>query len=132
MRGHIDAGRKVLVNTQDLIRQMKENRQEHITAYDAAVILYAKALAEALVALSAKAIEAAGDLGNYSFRKLTTQLRDLEEPQCYADAYAEAIALFEWEESEQVELTIDEFRKYVLNEWSWSGDFARTVALYSE
>jgi len=106
--------RKINVNKHLLIKQIKDNKENHIKEYEKAILAYKE---EAL-------------------RQLRTQLERVEEgavdaklnlitPINNANNYDKIIEMFDWKENNIVELEQDEFKEYVQDET----DFAVTARM---
>jgi hypothetical protein len=101
--------RKILVNKEQLIKQIKENKATHIEEYEKAVVAYKQEALKQLSKLTEKA--------NNGYLKLDLHLIT---PVNNSDNYDKIIEMFEWEVADEVELTQDEFKEYVQDE----NDFA--------
>ena len=51
-------------------------------------------------------------------------------PRSYESEYTDIIAMMEMSVDATVNLDMQSFKSYVLNEWSWSRGFAATTTLY--
>ena len=104
--------RTIKVKKSDLIERINENKESHIEEFEAAKIAYK---AEALRQLeeARKKIEA-GELG-VSLSLVT--------PSNVAEQYDKKAEMFEWEIADEVELSQDEFKDYVQDDF----DFARNA-----
>ena len=142
MQRHISSDRTVHISREKLIEKMQSNRTEHRVIYDEAVEGYAKAVFKCLTDLRDKAgndalleeselPEADAFISEFNPGEYVEALTALEKPQHFLAAYDEAIELFSWDEAETVKLTVDEFRKYVLDKWEWQGRFLGENAGYS-
>lgn len=120
MRHHGD--RKITVNKDELIETIKENKENHVVAYQKAVKAYK--------------IEAK--------RRLSEQLKDLKSgslkihvslvaPENKTEDYDKLIKMFEWEVNDVVELSLAEFNEYVHDEtdFSMAAKFANSTYLVS-
>lgn len=56
----------------------------------------------------------------------------LKKVEDYSEVYKNSIEMLEWNESEYIELTADEFRQLVRDEWDWSERFFRDSSWLSE
>lgn len=97
--------RTVTVKKTDLIATLKENREKHIADFEKAIVAYKSEAYAQLQDLLAKA--------NNNERNLTL---NLIEPVDRRETYDKAIKMFEWEVADEVNLTQDEFKDYVLDE----------------
>lgn len=121
---HLDHGRKVTITRTRLLATLVANRAKHKTEYLEAMEGWHKR-----VKLSA--LDFADYVENTPVQKISFQslaaVRE-DKPRSYLQAYDEAVELFKWDEVEQVELTMSEFRNYVLDKWDWKEAFAATYA----
>lgn len=97
--------RKIKVNKDKLIQQVKENKEAHVKAYAEAVIAYKEEALKQLEVLKTKAEN--GDLNLHL---------SLVTPMDNSDNYDKIIQMFEWEVEEFVELEQKEFIEYVQDE----------------
>ena len=138
MRHHIDSDRTVTINREKLVAQLKSNRELHKKIYEEALEGYEEELREKLVVLGEQLVHIAaeGDCdlhahwGNIQKEELNAALK-LQKPQNALDSYDDAIALFEWDETPSVELTVAEFRRYVLDKWDWQEKYLMSNEGYS-
>ena len=106
--------RTIKVKKENLIKQIKENKAKHIEEYEKAVVAYKKEALKQLSKLTDKVNDGALDI------KL-----NLITPVNNSDNYDKIIEMFEWEVSDVVDLTQDEFKEYVQDET----DFAVSAKL---
>lgn len=97
--------RTIKVNKQKLMKQIKENKANHIVEYDKAVIAYKK---EALRQLEIQ-------MDKVKNGALDAKL-NLITPIDNRENYDKILAMFEWEEDNIVELEQNEFNEYVQDE----------------
>ena len=111
--------RMIIVNKEDLINKVKENKEKHIIEFEKAVKAYK--------------IEAK--------RKLTEELQKLKEgslriqvslvsPSNKTEDYDRILASFEWEVNDEVILSQEEFNEYVLDETSFAREAKFANATY--
>lgn len=55
----------------------------------------------------------------------------LTRPECHLDEYNTALEMLEWSTEDEVELTQQEFKQFVQDEWSWKEAFAQTTQMYA-
>jgi len=97
--------RTIKVNKQQLIDKIKENKLNHIAAYEKAVIAYKEEALRQLAELTNKA-----NNGEQQLRlTLTTPINN-------AQNYDKIVEMFTWEVEETVELEQKEFTEYVQDE----------------
>ena len=111
--------RTINVKKDDLIAQIKENKELHIQEYEKAVIAYKEEALKQLAEQAKRVEEGALDA------KL-----DLVEPVNNADNYDKVIEMFEWEVNDVVELEQDEFREYVQDETEFAKRAKMSNAYY--
>jgi len=140
MRGTIHEKRTVKIERTKLVEKLRKNRGEHEEIYHESVEGYLKALREALTELGEKVTHIASegedcDLHAHWENIQREELSDvvkLRKPKNSLTAYDEAIEIFEWDETEQVELTMKEFRSYVLDKWDWQDQWLHDNSGYSK
>lgn len=99
---HHNHNRQVMINKKKLIEKIKENRDTHIKEYEEAVIAYRKK-------------------ADVELKKLIKNLKDgdlklnlsLTTPILRSSEYDKVIEMFEWEVSDEVTLTQQEFNEYI-------------------
>ena len=123
--------RKIPVKVEDLLETMRENREEHERIYKEAVVGYRTQCVNEL----RETLEGANQCFKQGdgFADLT-HVQCLRPPVEHLQVYDEALQMFEWGEWKEgmVELDIDEFRSYVLDEWSWMDSFLTSSSTWSE
>ena len=107
--------RKINVNKDNLIKQIKENKEKHIEEFKKAVDAYKEEAEKQLM----KELARLNTVGALDIKL------DLITPVNNAENYDKILQMFEWEENEVVELQQDEFREYVQDEF----DFAVTARM---
>lgn len=107
--------RKVVVDKEDLLETVRENRERHEEIYEEACEKYCEDAAR----LFREKVEACQS-GTVVSPKI-----DLSKPEEYLDDYDQAIEMLEMDERDQIDLTEDEYQKLVKDEWGWSRRFQR-------
>ncbi len=114
--------RTIKVEKQRLIDTVTANRNEHRGHFITAQQKYREKVIEILDERLAAARR--GD-------KIDVQI-SLPQPQDYTSWYDKALSGLEWEVSDYVNLTQEEFNRLVLNDWEWRSAFAGTTMSYIE
>jgi len=104
-----------------IVKTLKKNRQNHITAYARAVTKYNKCVIQILGKKLALARQ----------RKRVSHHINLPIPELYAGEYEKLIALFEKTSDTRVTLGTEDARKIFFDEWQWRGRFMSTTMCYS-
>ena len=112
----------VKINREKLLEKVKENRENHHAVFERAVVVYKAKVIEELEAMLAVAKE-----GLRVKRSIS-----LTEPVDMTREYDQVIAMLEMSVDEEIELTNREFAQYVLDRWSWKGQFAASNRQYVE
>lgn len=116
---------EVRVETDDLIKILKENRKRHEEEYketfegykEDAIMLLEKSLGRAK---SAKTI-----------KDIRTSL-DLMQPECHLEDYDSIIGMLELCLDDSIEVTQQEYRQYVQDKWGWKHGFALMNTRYNK
>jgi len=108
----------------ELIKKLKENREKHYENFETALVVYRKKVIEVLdVAL--EAARTGKEYKTYFY---------LVRPENMLDEYDEVIGMLEMSlgtpSITTIELTQDQYRNYVLDNWSWSKLFAVNTLSY--
>mgnify|MGYP001557586933 CR=1 FL=1 len=111
---------KVRVTTKDVLDHLHENRENHVNEYKDALVGYRKDLIKALKK-ELKKVEAGKDY----------QAVYMQAPENHEDDYDRSIQMLQMSQDAELELTEDEFRQYIMDEWSWSGRTAMSNAVYA-
>jgi hypothetical protein len=111
---------KTTLNRNDLLKVLGENRAKHDAEHKAAKEAYGKKLIEKIEQ------ELVRVKGGKKFRHIS-----LVEPRVHLDEYDRAIKMVEMTTDERIDLTPDDFSKFVMDEWNWKRDFAMLNATYS-
>ena len=112
--------RSITVNKGQLLEAMLANRERHEEEYQEARAKYREKV-QAELAARLKQV-AAGEPINLNF--------NLPQPQSFTEQYDDAIAMFEWETKDEMELEESDFQRYVLNKWEWANQFAIATQSY--
>lgn len=59
------------------------------------------------------------------------QIFRLPEPEDHTDDYDRVLTMARMSVDDIVELSEDEFAMYVMDQWSWKGNFTRTTTMYT-
>ena len=101
--------RTIKVKKRELIERINENKEAHIKEFEAAKIAY-KAEALRQIEEAREKIEA-GELG---------VVLNLVTPVNVAQEYSQKAEMFEWEIEDEVELSQDEFKDYVQDDFQFA------------
>jgi hypothetical protein len=114
----------ITVSKTDLLATLRDNRDEHASDYAEGIAEYQRQASERLQALARKVTEDP-DADLYSVG------RELPKPENHTDDYDTAIKMLEWHQGDSIELGIDDFQHYVLDQWRWKEAFASSMSNYS-
>jgi hypothetical protein len=106
----------------DLLRTLRDNRDEHQEIFEKAQVVYRQRMIEELD----RALQEAKE-GRKIRRAFT-----LPVPEDHTGDFDTAIQMLEWETDDRVELTQREFRRYVQNQWEWEASFVANTQSYSQ
>lgn len=112
-----------------IIKALKDNQARHKKFYAIALVGYRQEMlerAEALAELAQK--EADAD----HLRGAQKALADLPYPKDRSSEYQDVIDMLEDCASEHIELTQDEYTRWVQDRWSWRGHFFASSQTYIE
>lgn len=112
----------VTVKKNDLIDILQENRKRHVEIFKEAYEEYRKQYIEYL----REAMRLAQGPG-----RVLTPDNYPSEPRCYVKSYDLAIEMMEMSIDETVDLSEQDFRRYVRDEWEWKDDFFLSNSSYS-
>jgi len=108
---------EITVDKTVLLEAVKNNRQEHIANYNAAMEVYEKECEDALVdRLHELQAGEAGDPSSYlSF--------SVDTPVTYAHVYDRLIAMIDMTEAISLTINGEQYRNWVEDEWDWSSRY---------
>lgn len=112
--------RSITVAKTQLLGVLKANREEHRDVFLKAQEAYRE---RAIYELD-KRLKAARD-----GKKINLYV-NLNEPEDHTDSFDTAIAMVEWEQGDTIELTEQDFVRYVNNKWEWDRSFAANTMSY--
>lgn len=137
--------RKIQVNRQQLLEELRKNLKKHVKNYKEAVEGYKELAMQELEKGVEKAkkrfadnVEHAklkinsfteGDVCDY-FTVVESYAVTIKAPRNYSKEYEAAIAMVEWDVRDMLELTAAEFNCFVRDEWDWKSDFDRVSTSY--
>lgn len=111
----------VLVGKEQLLEQVRENRETHREKFE-----------EAMDGYKRKAIELLEDHIDRIKRNAPERVRvDLPYPIDHTDDYDRIIKQLEWSLDNQIELNEQEFNTYVRDQWGWKEAFSETHTMYT-
>lgn len=111
----------ITVQKDRLIETLKRNRDEHVSIFERAQIVYRDKVIEAFEQRLAAARR--GD-------KIVTYV-GLPEPENHLSDFETAIEMLEWDTAETVTLDRRDFKRFVQNKWEWEQSFAGNTLSYS-
>ena len=112
---------RVTVDKRELIAKLRTNRENHANLVAEARITYVK---EAEKQLRSKL----DDLGS---GKLAALSFSLKVPQNFTTIYDTVIGMLERHTEPNIEMSGDEYRQLVEDEWSWTSEWVQTNSRYS-
>lgn len=111
---------QVTVRKGALLERLRENRVNHRVTFERALDGYRVAL---LKELKTRVRE----LGN---GKTPNRVISLPEPEDHTDDYDRVITMVEMSVADQIELSAQEFARYVMDDWGWQQAFTQTSSRY--
>ncbi len=113
---------KVKVKKPELLRILKENREEHQEVFDEASIQFRR---EVIKVLDQRIADAKAG------KRILLRI-DLVQPMNQTEEYDQAIRMCEMSVDDEIELSSDDFRNYVLDKWHWRDQFIASNVRYSQ
>jgi hypothetical protein len=110
----------ITVSKAKLLQQLQDNRASHRALFLQAQEVFREKVIQTLDQRLAQA-RSGGRIELFI---------NLPEPVDYTDEFDRAIAMMEWEESDQITLSEKDFQRYVLNKWEWAAAFAANTQSY--
>lgn len=113
---------QVRMTRDSLIEKLTQNRKDHIEFYNEARNKYVAELKELMEEAMSHLIET---------NELDLKpVQSLVVPQTYAEQYDEAISMLEHTVENEIVLSEQEFRNYVMDKWSWTRQFGASNIRY--
>jgi hypothetical protein len=109
------------IKREDLLKELKKNRDEHRATFEKAVVGYRKVAIEELDRMLTEAKE-----GKRIRRGL-----ELVEPMDQTKDYDRVIKMLEMSVDDVVILDSAEFAQYVMDDWHWKDAFTSSNAIYT-
>ncbi len=110
----------VTVKKSELLAKLKWNRNTHTAVYEAALKGYRLALVAMLEKKLADAKEG----------KAVPHRLDLVEPTSNVKDYDRVISMLEMSVKDEMQITEDQFDKYVMDAWGWKASFEAGTSRY--
>lgn len=112
---------QVKVNKNDLLEKLRKNRAEHREIFEEASQAFRKKVIQVLDERLADAREG---------KRIVLRM-DLVQPMDQTEEYDQAITMCEMSVDNEIILSYDNFRNYILDKWSWRDQFIASNARYS-
>jgi hypothetical protein len=113
----------IKVSKTELLETLTKNKAKHIQEYKEAMDGY---FAEAKKALR-NLMKTCNKQEEFDFGELT----HLDIPVSHENDYETVIQMLNWDTTDTIELSRDEFTKYVMDSWLWKDTFSATISNYS-
>lgn len=111
--------RTVKLKKDDLLTKIKQNKADHVEAYNDASKTWAEDMKKMSTAL------AKDPTNEKTLEELSIVWRS--KPKSYEEEYDLAIAQMEMEIRTEIDLSLQEFNQLVCDKWSWMNHFASNV-----
>jgi len=112
--------RTVTVEKVRLAERLREHRDRHQREFKEALEGYKARL----VFVLSRKLDAA------KRREEVDHRIDLVVPRSHVADYERALTMLDWEQKAEVQLTHEEFHRFVLDEWPWKDEFLKIHASY--
>ncbi len=112
---------QVIVNRDTLLNKITANRETHLKDYQAAKSAYRSKVTETLKK-RLDTIVGGGKIDLYF---------NLPHPVNYTSSYDEAIEMLKMSVETEIKLSAQEFKQFVLDQWTWADNFARSTKIYN-
>jgi hypothetical protein len=112
---------KITVSKAQLLKTLQDNREKHEETFTDALDGYYTAVIAALGEKLRLAKE----------RKKVDLYISYSVPRNHAGDYDRAIGMLKWHTGETFELTEQEYSSYVMDNWSWTGEWRGTAKSFS-
>ena len=113
--------RTVRINRDEFVAKVQKNRDAHRSVFEHALEGYRERWIE----------ELERRLQDVRRGRAIDQYFRLPEPENHTGDYDRVLTMARMSVDEVVELSEDEFAMYVMDQWAWKNDFARTATMYT-
>jgi len=107
---------------EDVLKKVKDNRDNHRVIYEDAMIGYKNQVINALTERLDNAVNG---------KKVDLYIR-LEQPEDHTDDYITVIEMLEMTTDEVIDLNDDQFRCFIQDQWEWRRKFIGNAANYTK
>jgi hypothetical protein len=111
---------KVTVKREELLKILRQNRDQHRAVFERALEGYRR---KAIQILEERLEDARAN------RRINLAI-ELIQPMDQTREYDRAIRMLEMHTQEQIELSERDFASYVMDDWGWKGQFTATTSGY--
>jgi hypothetical protein len=111
--------RTVKLKKDDLLSKLKQNKADHVEAFEEASKKWADDMKQASINIARTPTD------EDALEKLSSVWRS--KPKSYEEEYDLAIAQMDMEIRTEIELSLHEFNQLVCDKWSWMTHFASNV-----
>lgn len=112
----------IRVNKAEVIERLRDNRNQHENTYHEAMAGWRAQGAAKLRELAAE-LDAGGSPGALYLK--------LERPENHTEDYDIVLGMLELSVEDEIEMTLANYRNYILDMWHWSEKFRTTASAYS-
>lgn len=121
--------KRVRVERKKVLETLKENRESHLQEYNDAITGWREQIQQMVDSLN-------GDTEGLSDDELQSRVLEIKDevydrPQSHVDQYDQYIEMLETSLDDELELTQEQFAKFMRDDWSWKSQFRASSAKYS-
>lgn len=123
----------VHMKTEDLLKAVKDNRVTHMNEWEEAHATWKTRQVEKMEEFHREleiAIAGANEAKELKWPVQSSFV--LREPRNYKKQYDKTIRRLEMTVDTEMYLTLADFDRYVMDEWSWKNEFSATAAVYNK
>jgi hypothetical protein len=113
---------KIKVTKSKLLTALEENRTTHGIAYEKAKAGYIKVTRRDLEEQLQRLVDG----------KVLDRIFFPSPPEDHTKDYDDAIAMMQWSQDSEIELTQSQFRQYVQDDWGWKDSWITSNTAYIE
>lgn len=128
----------IRVPKEKLLETLSRNRDTHKTEFTEALAGYYDALGSEIAALLEETVASmerninrANDEDPNTRTQWPTRVVLAKKPNDHTDDFERAIARLEWEVADAVDLSSQEFDRYVLNKWAWIQEHITSISSFA-
>lgn len=122
---------EVTISKVKLLAVVEKNREQHIKEYNEAVVGYKEQAIKKIEETMGDLVKKVNLLKDGQFIRIMGVSFDLSAPKSFEDEYDQTIGMLNDSVDENIVLSREEYRNYMLDKWSWTESFKLSNMRYT-